>query len=87
MQDMMLSGPRRLLGLVVQDPIQKYNYRPGKVCCSRNPDMEKKFSPLWILPLRIVVLTDQVAHPKVGNRPCLGLQRNANARPNIPPIK
>ena len=28
MQDMMLSGPPRLLGLVVQDPIQKYNYRP-----------------------------------------------------------
>ena len=36
MWDMMLSGPPRLLGyvlkyynkLVVQDPIQKYNYRP-----------------------------------------------------------
>ena len=31
MQDMMLSGPPRLLGLVVQDPIQKYNYRPVNI--------------------------------------------------------
>ena len=42
MQDMMLSGPPRLLRyvmycnkLVVQDPIQKYNYRPDRNHFSR----------------------------------------------------
>ena len=39
MQDMMLSGPPRLLGLVVQDPIQKYNYRPDAVLVLGKLDM------------------------------------------------